>query len=93
MKLSIRGIALTMGLLGAACMLAVGIVNMITPNYGADFLNMMSSVYPGFHYSRTWMSVLIGTVYGFMDGSIGGWVFASIYDWIVGEHHTLDHPA
>jgi hypothetical protein len=93
MKLSISAIALTMGLLGAGCMLLVGLINLATPAYGTDFLRMMSSVYPGFHDSRTLLSVLIGTVYGFADGAIGGLVFASIYDWIAGSKHTGEHPA
>ena len=93
MRLSIRAIGLTVGLLWAASMFVVGVINLITPAYGADFLRMMSSVYPGFHDTRTWLSVLIGTVYGFVDGVIGGWIFAWLYDWITGPRHTLDHAA
>lgn len=85
MKLSIRAISLTMGLLWAACMFIVGVVNLAAPAYGADFLRMMSSVYPGFHDSHTWGSVVVGTLYGFVDGAIGGLVFAWIYDWIAGH--------
>lgn len=88
MKLSISAIALTTGLLGAVSMLLVGLMNLATPAYGGDFLRMMSSIYPGFHDSRTLLSVLIGTVYGFADGAIGGLIFAWIYDWIAASTHT-----
>ena len=93
MKLSIRATTLTMALLGAASMLLVGIVNMIMPIYGGNFLQMMSSVYPGFHDSRTWLSILIGTVYGLIDGAVAGWIFARVYDWIVGVTEVVDHTA
>ena len=96
MKLSIRAIGVTMGLLWAGCMLLVGVINMAAPAYGNDFLQMMSSVYPGYHASHTWLSVLVGTVYGFVEGVIGGMLFAWIYDWMIGgrpaggevEHHA-----
>ena len=42
----------------------------------------MSSVYPGFHTTRTVGEVLLGTVYGFVDGAIGGYLFALLYNWI-----------
>ena len=54
MKLSVNAVAFTMGLLWASSMLLVGIVNLAHPGYGADFLRMMSSVYPGFHDAHTW---------------------------------------
>jgi len=82
MKLSVRSIALTLGLLWGGCLLVVGIVNLFVPAYGGEFLRVMSSVYPGLHDSRTWASALLGTLYGFIDGVVGGWVFAGLYDWI-----------
>jgi hypothetical protein len=93
MKLSIPAAGLTAGLLGAASMLVVGTINWAMPAYGADFLRMMSSIYPGFHDSRTWLSVVIGTLYGFADGAIAGLVFAWIYDRIAGSERAVDHTA
>ena len=93
MKLSVRAICIAMGLLGAGCMLAVGIVNLFTPGYGADFLRMMSSVYPGFHDTRTWASIAIGTLYGFAGGVIAGLIFAWLYDWIASAGRSVGHSA
>ncbi len=93
MKLSVRAISITMGLLWAASMLVVGIINLAAPGYGGDFLRMMSSVWPGFHDSRTWASVVIGTLYGFADGAIGGLIFAWIYDRIATGAHSVEHRA
>lgn len=93
MKLSIWAIALTMGLLWAGCMLVVGIIHLFAPAYGAEFLRMMSSVYPGFHDSATWGSVIVGTLYGFLDGLVGGLIFAWIYDRIAAGPHSTGHKA
>ena len=44
------------------------------PSYGGDFLRMVSSVYPGFHDTRTAGEVIVGMVYGLADGAIAGGV-------------------
>jgi hypothetical protein len=72
------------GILLGACMLIVGLFNMRFASYGGDFLRMMSSVYPGFHDSRTIGDVIIGTIYGVVDGAILGYVFSSLYRWASG---------
>ncbi len=69
-------------ILWGACMLIVGLINLRFPSYGADFLRMMSSVYPGFHDSRTVGAVIVGTIYGIVDGAIMGYVFSSLYRWV-----------
>ena len=45
-------------------MLLVGLVHMIDPSYGAEFLRLMSSIYPGADTSPTLARVLIGALYG-----------------------------
>ncbi len=65
-----------------ASMLIVGLVNLRFPSYGADFLRTMSSLYPGFHDTRTFGDVLIGTLYGIVDGAVVGFVFSSLYRWM-----------
>jgi len=82
--LSARVMALVTAILWGGCLLFVGLINLAAPSYGADFLRMMSSVYPGFHTTRTVTEVILGTVYGFVDGAIGGYLFALLYNWIKG---------
>ena len=53
---------------------------MAAPNYGVDFLKTMSSVYPGFHASRGILDLLVGTVYGILDGGIAGLLMGWIYN-------------
>jgi len=69
-------------ILWGACMLIVGLINLGFRSYGGDFLRTMSSVYPGFHDSRTLGDVIVGTVYGIVDGAVVGFVFSSLYRWV-----------
>lgn len=89
-RLSERVMAVVTGLLWGGCMLFVGLVNLGEPSYGADFLRMMSSVYPGFHDTRTVTEVVVGTVYGLVDGAIAGCLFAWLYNRVagIGTHGT-----
>jgi len=61
-------------------MLLVGLIHMAAPSYGGEFLRMMSSVYPGADTAPTLARVLLGTVYGFVDGAIAGCVFGLLFD-------------
>jgi hypothetical protein len=84
MRLSIKGLGLGIGIIWAACILLVGIVNLAAPSYGSAFLQMASSIYPGFHNTRHFLDVLVGTGYGFVDGGIGGAVIAWLYNCFAG---------
>lgn len=92
MRLSARVMALVAALLWGGCMLFVALVNMGAPSYGTDFLRMMSSVYPGFHDTRTWGEVILGTIYGLVDGAIAGLLFAWLYNWAAhwSRHETTN---
>ena len=61
----------------------VGLINLAAPSYGANFLHGLSSVYPGFHASRTILDVLVDTGYGIVDGAVAGYVFAWLYNFVV----------
>ncbi|HTS29946.1 MAG TPA: hypothetical protein VMH81_28940 [Bryobacteraceae bacterium] len=80
MQLSVRALAITSALLWGGCLLVVGLINLAAPAYGADFLRGMGSVYPGFYHSRTIGSVLLGTIYGLIDGAVGGAIFGWLYN-------------
>jgi hypothetical protein len=45
----------------------------------------MGSVYPGFYHSRTFLDVLLGTLYGFIDGAIAGGLFGWLYNLFIGS--------
>jgi hypothetical protein len=85
MRLSVKGLALATGVVWAAGILLVGIVNLISPSYGVAFLQLTSSIYPGFHNSHHFLDVLVGTIYGLVDGGIGGAVLALLYNCFAGS--------
>jgi hypothetical protein len=80
MKLSIKGLALASGILWGLAMLGMGLANLIWANYGQLFLQTMASAYPGYHATRSIAEVIVGTLYGFVDGLIAGAVFAWLYN-------------
>ncbi|MGC1646742.1 MAG: hypothetical protein WA741_13005 [Candidatus Sulfotelmatobacter sp.] len=80
MRLSIKGLALASAILWGFAMLGMGLANLIWANYGQQFLQIMASVYPGYHATRSIGEVIVGTLYGTVDGLVGGAVFAWLYN-------------
>lgn len=80
MKLSVKGLALASGILWGVAMLSMGLANLIWGSYGQQFLQLMASVYLGYHATRSVAEVIVGTLYGVVDGFIGGAVFAWLYN-------------
>lgn len=81
--LSVKALALTVGIFWGAGVFLVGVFNLIAPTYGLTFLWFVSSIYPGYKADPTIVSVLIGTVYAFLDGLLGGAVFAWLYNALI----------
>lgn len=82
MSLSPKAFAITAGLIWGACLLLVGGAHSFMPSYGSGFLDTMQSVYPGFHSAPTMTSALVGAGYGVVDGAIGGFAFAWVYNFV-----------
>lgn len=80
MRLSAKAVAIVCAILWGGCILVVGLINLAAPAYGVNFLHGLSSVYPGFHASRTVPDVLVGAAYGIVDGGVGGFLFAWLYN-------------
>jgi len=78
-QISPKALALAAAILWGGFILLVGAVNLASPLYGVEFLNIACSLYPGFHASRTLLDVLIGTGYGSVVGAIGGFLIALLY--------------
>ena len=55
-------------------------LNYLWPPYGKAFLEVMSSVYPGYKAAGTLGSVVVGTLYALLDGAVGGALFAWLYN-------------
>jgi len=85
MKLSIQSAALSLGLLWAGALLVVGATATLLGvhdggYYGQDFLLAVASIYPGYKGVPGWGQALLGTVYGFVDGAVGGALLAWLYN-------------
>jgi len=79
MTLSLKAITLSASTLWGGAMLFVGLIHMADPAYGGEFLRVMSSVYPGADTAPTLWRVLIGTLYGLVDGAVAGCLFGWLY--------------
>lgn len=50
----------------------------IYTGYATDFLHLMGSIYPG--YMISWWGSIIGLIYGFIDGFVGLFLLAWLYN-------------
>ena len=80
MRLSTKGMTAAAALLWGGGILFVGLLNLAMPAYGTNFLQMISSVYPWFHASRSFGDVVMGTIDGLVDGAVAGFLFAWLYN-------------
>jgi hypothetical protein len=82
MRFHLTALALTAGLLWSGAILLVASANMIWPNYGQAFLQLVASIYPAYHALASPGEIIVGTAYGFVDGAIGGWIFGWLYNFL-----------
>ena len=80
MKLSPQAMALTCGILLGGSILLVGVARLLAPGYGEDYLEVFAAIYPGFGEEGGFVNILIGTVWGFVDGLILGFLVAWLYN-------------
>ena len=86
MKLDVKSTAVAVAVVwGGWAIFLTGVANLIWPDYGQAFLEMMASVYPGYQATASFGQVLIGTLYGVVDGAVGGAVFAWLYNFFAGR--------
>lgn len=81
MKLSVKGVALTAGVLWGASILLVGVLNLVWPGYGEAFLDLARSLYPGYEATAGFGGVIVGMLYGTVDGFVCGAVFGLVYNY------------
>ncbi len=82
MRINIIALSVTAAVFWSAAVLAVATANLIWPGYGGAFLEVVASIYPGYHPGQGIGSIIMGTVYGLFDGAIGGAIFGWIYNYI-----------
>lgn len=90
MKLDVRSLGLTLGVLGAIYMLILQFYPVLTEAvfsgnaYGGSMHFMMEDMYPFYKQSTGLIQALLGVLYGFVDGFIGGVVIAFVYNKFLG---------
>jgi hypothetical protein len=89
MRLSIRGMVLALAILWGAVVLVTGLANLIWTGYGAAFLQILSSVYPGYKASGSMGDLMTGVLYSLVDGALIGLVFAWLYNRFAGRQAGL----
>lgn len=81
MRLSVRAFAFSCAVIwGIGVMLLVGLAHLIWPGYGEGLLKIAAAIYPGYTAGPGVGQWLLGTVYGLLDGAIGGAIFAWLYN-------------
>ncbi|UCG75872.1 MAG: hypothetical protein JSV95_00620 [Gemmatimonadota bacterium] len=80
MRLDAKGLGLACGILWGAALLLVSLGGMMWPGYGTAFLEFAQSIYPGYHGPGGIGPAIVVTLYGLVDGFIGGVVLAWLYN-------------
>jgi len=80
MKLSLKAVTLTAAIIWGLALLIVGVANLLWPPYGKAFLEVMSSIYPGYKQEGTLADIIVGTLYAVVDGGICGLITAWVYN-------------
>ncbi len=77
MKINIKALALSTGILGGLAIFLLTVWFLIM-GYSGDLLAKLGSVYLG--YSVSWLGAFVGLIYGFVDGLIGGALLGFFYN-------------
>jgi ABC-type phosphate transport system permease subunit len=85
MRLNLKALALSAGILWALAVFIVGAANLLWSGYGGAFLKLMASIYPGYHATRSIGDVIVGTLYALFDGAVCGLFFGWIYNLFIGK--------
>lgn len=80
MKLSVKAAAMAGALITGGTVLFFGVLNQLFCGYADSFLRLVASIYPGYHFPSGFGGVIVGTLYGLLDGAIGGAIIAWIYN-------------
>ncbi len=63
---------------------------MVWPTYGVAFLQLVASIYPGYHATGTFGSLIVATLYGVLDGVVCGLVFGWLYNYFAGRENVTE---
>jgi len=79
-RFNIAALALAVGLFWGAAILIVSAANLLWLGYGRLFLDLTGPIYPGYRPGGGPGSVIVGTLYGLVDGAAAGAVIGWMYN-------------
>ena len=85
MRLNVKALAFALALVWAGAIFVTGLANLIWPGYGEAFLQMVGSIYPRYRGGISFLQVILGTLYGLLDGFIGGLILGWLYNLFSGQ--------
>lgn len=85
MRLDSKALAVAGALFTGGALLFFGLLNLTFPGYAGSLLELAASIYPGYAGPGGIGAVLTGTLYGLVDGAIGGWILAWLYNVTAGS--------
>jgi hypothetical protein len=84
MKLNVKALAYAASIFWGALVFCVALAEKLW-GYGVAFLQIMDSLYPGYHIGAGWWSVVVATLYALLDGLVAGallgWLYNRCVDW------------
>ena len=89
MRLNVKAFVVAAGIFYGLTIGLTGIVNLIWSGYGATFLQMLASLYPGYDASGTIGDLIVGILNGLFDGAVMGLIFVCIYNALVGRKESM----
>jgi hypothetical protein len=91
MSIRIRTVSLTFAMFVSILMIVVGLARLVSEDYGQAFVDVMASLYPGYTGTANFPQVIIGALYGALDGAVVGTVLSWLYNqcskWPLGGAH------
>lgn len=79
MRLDLKALAIACGLVWGVAVFCVGVAHLVWPGYGGAFLEVVSSIYPGYEVGG-FGSVIVGTLYAVVDGGVAGAMIGWVYN-------------
>lgn len=80
MRMDLKALSLTVAIVWGGSILLIGLANLIWNTYGVAFLEVAASIYPGYLGPSSFGQVFVGSLYGLVDGFVGGLIVGWIYN-------------
>ena len=78
--ISVRGLTIGGGALGLTAMTWTYVVGLFMEGYGAAWLGVMASVYPGFEANGSLLDFLVGALYAVVHVGTVGFILAKVHN-------------